>query len=94
MTISNAHLIPCFTFCIPLSHLSHSCVPVVAKKKSIIQREMMLFFPLFTFEKGRFGMFFFGCFAISFFNCNPNIAALAVTSRYFALFCPFLPVNK
>jgi len=29
MTISNAHLIPCFTFCIPLSHLSHSCVPVL-----------------------------------------------------------------
>lgn len=34
MTISNAHLIPCFTFCIPLSHLSHSCVPVVANDRS------------------------------------------------------------
>ena len=36
MTISNAHLIPCFTFCIPLSHLSLSCVPVVANDRSAI----------------------------------------------------------
>jgi hypothetical protein len=62
----------------------------MAKKKSIIQREMMLFFSAFHARKRPVWHVFFGCFAISFFNCNTNIAALAVTSRYFAPFCPFL----
>ena len=53
MTISNAHLI---VFLFRTSAILASLWWL--KKKSIIQREMMLFFPLFTFEKGRFGMFF------------------------------------
>jgi len=39
--------------------------------------------------KADFGMFL-GMFCNSFLNCHPEIAALAVTSRYFAPFCPFL----